>query len=87
MFPTLAGDVILNYLSFPKDPKWGFNIDPELGNYIYNSLDSQDFEIHKSDQPLLIDKILGYAGVMSKDQFVMSLANGKEQQINANDQK
>jgi hypothetical protein len=87
LFPTLTGDVILNYLSFPKDPKWGFNIDPELGNYIYNSLDSQDFEIHKSDQPLLIDKILGYAGVMTKDQFVMSLANGKEQQINANDQK
>jgi hypothetical protein len=87
LYPVLSGDVVLNYLKFPEDPKWGFNIDPELGNYIYNTLDSQDFEIHKSDQPLLIDKILGYAGVMSKDQFVMSLANGKEQQINANDQK
>ena len=87
LFPTLTGDVALNYLKFPADPKWGFNVDIELGHYIYNELDSQDFEIHKSDQPLLIDKILGYAGVMSKDQFVMSLANGKEQQINANDQK
>ncbi len=87
LYPTLTGDVVLNYLKFPADPKWGFNVDIELGHYIYNELDSQDFEIHKSDQPLLIDKILGYAGVMSKDQFVMSLANGKEQQINANDQK
>lgn len=87
LFPTLTGNVVLNYLKFPADPKWGFNVDIELGHYIYNELDSQDFEIHKSDQPLLIDKILGYAGVMSKDQFVMSLANGKEQQINANDQK
>jgi len=77
----------LNYLFFPKDPKWGFNVDTELGHYVYNKFDSQDFQIHKSDQPLLIDKILGYAGVMTKDQFVMSLANGKEQQINANDQK
>ena len=77
----------LNYLYFPADPKWGFDVDTELGHYVYNELDSQDFEIHKSDQPLLIDKILGYAGVMTKDQFVMSLANGKEQQINANDQK
>lgn len=87
LFPTLAGDVILNYLKFPADVKWGFNIDSELGHYIYNPLDSIDFEIHKSDQPLLIDKILGYAGVMTKDQFVMSLANNKEQQINVNDQK
>ena len=77
----------LNYLFFPADPKWGFNVDTELGHYVYNKFDSQDFQIHKSDQPLLIDKILGYAGVMTKDQFVMSLANGKEQQINANDQK
>ncbi len=87
LYPTLTGNVVLNYLKFPADVKWGFNIDPELGHYIYNSLDSTDFEIHKSDQPLLIDKILGYAGVMTKDQFVMTLANSKEQQINVNDQK
>ena len=87
LFPTLTGSVILNYLKFPADVKWGFNIDTELGHYVYNPLDSTDFEIHKSDQPLLIDKILGYAGVMTKDQFVMSLANNKEQQINVNDQK
>jgi hypothetical protein len=85
--PTINEIIQLNYLSFPTDVKWGFNIDPELGHYIYNPLDSTDFEIHKSDQPLLIDKILGYAGVMTKDQFVMSLANSKEQQINVNDQK
>ena len=87
LFPTLTGSVILNYLKFPADVKWGFNVDTELGHYIYNPLDSTDFEIHKSDQPLLIDKILGYAGVMTKDQFVMSLASSKEQQINVNDQK
>ena len=87
LYPTLTGNVVLNYLKFPADVKWGFNIDPELGHYIYNPLDSTDFEIHKSDQPLLIDKILGYTGVMTKDQFVMSLANSKEQQINVNDQK
>jgi hypothetical protein len=84
---TLTGTVQLNYLKFPSDPKWGFTIDPELGNYIYNSFDSTDFELHESDQPLLIDKILGYAGVMSKDQFVMSLSSQKEQQINADSQK
>jgi hypothetical protein len=87
IYPPLTGTVSLNYLKFPADVKWGFNIDPELGHYVYNALDSENFEIHKSDQPLLIDKILGYAGVMTKDQFVMSLSTQKEQQINANDQK
>lgn len=87
LYPTLSGIVQLNYLKFPSDPKWGFTIDPELGNYIYNSLDSTDFELHESDQPLLVDKILGYAGVMSKDQFAMSLSSQKEQQINADSQK
>lgn len=84
---NLTGTVQLNYLKFPSDPKWGFTIDPELGNYIYNTFDSTDFELHESDQPLLIDKILGYAGVMSKDQFAMSLSSQKEQQINADSQK
>ena len=84
---NLTGKVQLNYLKFPEDPKWGFTIDPELGNYIYNTFDSTDFELHESDQPLLIDKILSYAGVMSKDQFAMSLSSQKEQQINADSQK
>jgi len=87
LYPTLAGSVILNYLKFPDNVKWGFTIDPNLGSYIYNSLDSIDFDLHQSDQPLLVDKILGYAGVMSKDQFVMSLSSQKEQQINSDSQK
>ena len=87
LYPNLAGNVILNYLKFPENVKWGFTIDPELGNYIYNPLDSVDFDLHESDQPLLIDKILSYAGVMSKDQFAMSLSAQKEQQINVNSQK
>jgi hypothetical protein len=84
---TLTGEVILNYLQFPPNVKWGFTINPELGNYVYNPLDSVDFDLHESDQPLLIDKILGYAGVMTKDQLALSLSYQKEQQINSDSQK
>ena len=88
LYPAdLTEDVTVNYLKSPSKPIWGFKIDQNLGHYIYNSRASTDFEIHSSDQSLLIDKILGYAGVMTKDQFAMSLANNKEQQINVNDQK
>ena len=88
LYPAgLPGSIVVNYLKSPEKPIWGFKIDQNLGHYIYNSRASTDFEIHSSDQSLLIDKILGYAGVMTKDQFAMSLANNKEQQINVNDQK
>lgn len=84
---TIVGSIDVNYLKYPSDPKWGFTIDPNLGNYVYNSLNSVDFELHQSDQPLLVDKILGYAGVMSRDQLTLSIAAQKEQQINADGQK
>jgi hypothetical protein len=73
---TGSDDIQLNYLKYPADPKWGFTIDTELGNYIYNAQDSVDFEIHQSDSPLLISKILGYAGVMTQDQLALQLAAG-----------
>lgn len=87
--PTGVGSnsIRVNYLAFPVDPVWGFDIEPNLGNYIYNAQNSTDFQIHQSDQPLLVDKILGYAGVMTKDQLALSLATGKEQQINVDNQK
>lgn len=87
--PTGAGtnSIRVNYLSYPVDPIWGFDIQPNLGNYIYNAQNSTNFEIHQSDQPLLVDKILGYAGVMTRDQLALSLAAQKEQQINVDNQK
>ena len=87
LYPTLTGSLTLNFLKFPADVKWGFTIDTELGNYIYSAQASTDFEIHKSDQPLLIDKILGYAGVMSRDQLALQLSASKEQQIDIDGQK
>jgi len=85
MYPTtLTGSISIKYLRSPVDVKWGFTLNTNLGNYIYSALDSQDFEIHSSDQPVVINKILEYAGVMSKDQFVMSLGQQHTQQENVN---
>jgi hypothetical protein len=84
---TIGQNIRVNFLAYPVDPIWGFNIEPNLGNYVYEDQNSTNFEIHQSDQPLLVDKILGYAGVMTKDQLVLSLASAKEQQINVDNQK
>jgi hypothetical protein len=89
LYPDTLPDtgVTLNFLKYPADVKWGFTIDTELGNYIYNPNDSVDFELHQSDQPLLVEKILGYAGVMTRDQLALQLATSKEQQIDIDGQK
>ena len=94
LYPTSIGvpspvfnNVQLNFLKYPADVKWGFTIDTELGNYIYNEQSSVNFELHQSDEPLLVDKILGYAGVMTRDQLALQLAAGKEQQIDIDGQK
>lgn len=84
---VITGSVTLNYLKYPSDVKWGFTIDTELGNYIYSEQASTHFELHQSDQPLLINKILGYAGVMTRDQLALSLGAQKEQQIDVDGQK
>ena len=85
--PISPNNVQLNFLKYPADVKWGFTIDTELGNYIYNEQSSVNFELHQSDEPLLVDKILGYAGVMTRDQLALQLAAGKEQQIDIDGQK
>lgn len=84
---TAGANMRINFLKYPVNPKWGFDIQANLGNYIYNAQNSVNFEIHQSDQPLLVDKILGYAGVMTRDQLALSLATQKEQQIISDNQK
>jgi hypothetical protein len=88
VYPTnLTGGVSIDYLSFPSDVKWNFTVNEEFGHYEYSSTGSTDFEIHEFDQPLLVSKILAYAGVLANDQLATSLATSKEQQIEADGQK
>jgi len=87
IYPTLEGTIDVNYLAFPSTAQWVFTVNQEFGNYVYDSGGSTDFEIHELDQPLLISKILGYAGVLSSDQLAASFAANKEQQIDIDGQK
>lgn len=88
IYPTnLSGGINVDYLNFPSDVKWNFTVNEEFGNYVYVSSGSSDFEIHEFDQPLLVSKILAYAGVLSNDQLAASLASSKEQKIDIDGQK
>lgn len=87
-YPNLTTGVVkIDYMKEPAQAEWGFNVDPDLGNYVYNSYASTNFDIHESDEPLLVGKILTYAGVISNDPEAASLGAQKEQQVTANSQK
>lgn len=87
-YPNLTTGVVkIDYMKEPAQAEWGFNVDPNLGSYVYKSAASRDFDIHESDEPLLVSKILTYAGVTSNDPEAASLGAQKEQQVTANSQK
>ena len=77
ILPAENISVIVDYLTFPSDPIWGYN-GGGANVYTYNADESTDFEIHQSDETDLVTKILAYSGVIIKDPTVIQVAAQKE---------
>ena len=70
----------VNCLFKPTDPSWGFTVGT-LGQYVYNSATSVDFELDTSEQNNLVIEILKYAGIIIKDpQIVQAAAQASQQE-------
>jgi len=88
VFPeTITSGVSINYLKFPSPVVWGFTVDNNRGNYVYNSALSTSFELHQSEQTELIIRILEYAGIVIRDPQVIQIASQKVQQDNMNEKQ
>ena len=78
VYPTsiqTASDISISYIRKPADVNWGFTIG-SLGQYIYNSSTSTQFELLNTEQNEVILRILTYAGVVIKDpQIIQAAAN------------
>ena len=75
--PTSIDDIELDYIRKPLSPVWGYTGGGSTA-YTYSSSNSQDFELHPSDETKLIIKILALAGVVIKDPTVVQVATQKE---------
>lgn len=84
---TITSGVSANYLKFPTPIVWGFTINSNLGNYIYSSALSTDFEVHQSEQVELTLRVLEYAGIVIRDPQVIQIAAQKVQQDNMNEKQ
>jgi hypothetical protein len=77
VLPNTLTSCVIDYIRRPADPTWAFTVGGS-GQYIYDSGNSQDFEIHESDETDLVLKILAYAGVVIKDPTVIQVAQQQE---------
>jgi len=73
------GAVLVQYLRYPKDPKWTY-ISLERGEPVFNpsAADYQDFELPIEDEPLLVTKILQYAGLSIREAQVVNYGAQEE---------
>lgn len=76
---TIVGNLTLQYIRYPKDPKWTFNT-LALGEPIFDQSqpDYQDFELPMSDYAELVTRILKYSGLSIREQEIVADANASE---------
>ena len=82
-FVPNTGDYGINYIKTPKKPNWTYVINPTNQSALYNpnAENQQDFELHISEEPKLVIKILQLAGVNMKDYNLAQLAGQKEASV------
>jgi hypothetical protein len=77
IFPTSITSAKIDYIKKPSDPVWAYT-GGGTSAYAYSSGSSTDFELHPSEEVMLVTKILAYAGVIINDPTVIQTAQVKE---------
>lgn len=77
VFPTTISSATLDYIKKPADPVWAYTTGAN-GQYIYDSGNSVDFELHPSEETDLVIKILALSGVILKDPTVIQITQAEE---------
>lgn len=73
---TISSDITYNYIKKPTDVSWGYNI---INNEtLYNSNTAVDFELHESEETVLVIKILAIAGIVIKDPSLYQMSSQEE---------
>ena len=83
VYPTLTTGYSLElfYIRTPKQVKWTYILDSS-GNPLYQQRsDSQDFELSEAAFPLLVAKILSYAGLSIKENDVVQIVENEGDKI------
>ena len=78
---TLTGSLNVYYIKKPDVVAWNASNQAGPNNSIqFDSASSVNFELHPSEEPNVVIKILSYVGVLIKDPFVIQSMAKKEQE-------
>jgi len=74
-----AGDIQSQYIRYPLDPKWTFQI-LVGGEPLFDAtaVGFQDFELPESDEPTLVAKICQYIGIEIREEMVYQFGGTQE---------
>lgn len=81
---SITSDISVTYLRKPSNPLWAFTTTAPYYQYVYNTAASINFELHPSEQTMLITKILLYSGIIVNDPQVIQIAAQQAQAENIN---
>ena len=91
LYPNSLSNVVVNYIrSLNTEPTWNGAV--VAGQVVVAPIgtdpntDTINFELHSSEEPELVAKILGYAGLVVKAQDVMNAAGALSASIQQNEQ-
>ena len=74
LYPTtIQAGVTISYLKTPADINWGYSVGA-LGQFLYNSAGSVNFELSVTEQTNVVTRILAYAGVIINDPTIIQVA-------------
>jgi hypothetical protein len=71
--------VTISYLKKPTDPIWAYNIIGS-GDAVYNESASTDFELHPSEFPNIVVRMLAYFGINLREGEVIQVAESLKNQ-------
>ena len=80
---SITSGVSTSFIRKPKNVKWNFSLGT-VGQYIYSSAGSQQFELNASEQVEVITRILFYSGIIIRDPQVIQVAAQEIQQNEIN---
>lgn len=76
---TIITNIKAQYIRVPKDPKWTY-LELTGGEPVFDqsASDYQDFELPATDEPLLVNKILQYAGMSIREGDIYTFGSQDE---------
>jgi hypothetical protein len=80
---SIDSNVKASFLRKPVNVNWAFTVGG-LGQYIYDSANSVNFELQSSEQVSVITKILLYSGIIIQDPTIIQVASQQIQQEEQN---